>query len=176
MVWVRPGKEFAALFRDFQHNVWRWECQGTYREPSEREPFRRWREGDPDPTYLDSWVERVRQFRTEGKTFQRVRMVTSPPTDYLRWQFDVTAKNIAGGEDIRWIDEDEAAALGAPAHDFYIFDDRLVAIMAFDENGVAGAEVRHDDATLAEHRRWRDLIWPRATPHDQSAHATTRST
>ena len=175
MAWVRPGEEFAALFRDFRHSAWRWECQGTYHEPGEREPFRRWQAGDPDTTFLDSWAAQVRQFRAEGKTFQRVRMVTEPPTDYLRWMFEVTTMNIAAGEDIRWIAESEAAALGAPRHDFYIFDDTRVAIMEFDENGVAGAEVRDDDATLAEHRRWRDLVWPRATPHDQSEYATTRS-
>jgi hypothetical protein len=176
MAWVARGDEFAALFRGFQRSAWRWECQGTYHEPSEREPFRRWQAGDPDPTYLDGWAATVRGFRAAGKTFQRVRMVTEPPTEYLRWMFEVTSKNVAAGEDIRWITESDAVALGAPRHDFYVFDDERVAIMSFDTNGVAGAEVTDDPATLAQHRRWRDLVWSRATPHDQSAYATTRST
>ena len=176
MSWVNRGEEFAALFRAFEHNSWRWECQGTYREPGEREPFRLWREGRPDNAFLDGWLTRVRSFRAEGKTLQRVRMVTEPPTEYLRWMFTVTPLNVAAGEDIRWISEQAAHFLGGmPKHDFYLFDDQRVAIMQFDDNGVVGAEVTDDPGTVAEHRDWRDRVWSAATPHAESEYATARS-
>ncbi|AIJ26342.1 DUF6879 family protein [Amycolatopsis methanolica] len=176
MTWVNRGEEFAALFTGFRHSMWRWECQGTYHEPGEREPFRQWQEGRPYNGFLDRWLARVRQFRSEGKTLERVRMVTEPPTEYLRWMFTVTPLNVAAGEDIRWISESDARALGEmPEHDFYLFDDARVAIMRFDENGVLGAEVTEDPRVVADHRRWRDRVWSVATAHAESQYATARS-
>ena len=175
MTWVKPGAEFADLFHTFESSAWRWECQGTYREPVEREPLQAWRDGRPDFAFMQPWLDQIRAHRAEGKAFERVRMMTSPPTEYLRWEFEFTPLNIEAGEDIRWISEEHARELGAPGHDFYIFDDRRVAVLRFDNNGVSGAEVTDDPATVAEHRQWRDRVWPVAIAHNQQFAPTTRS-
>lgn len=175
MTWVKSGAEFAELFRTFERSAWRWECQGTYREPDEREPLQAWRDGHPTYAFMDDWLAQIRQQTAEGKTFERVRMLTEPPTEYLRWLFGFTHLNIEAGEDIRWIGEDQAHKLGAPDHDFYLFDDRLVALLHFDDNGVAGAEVTDEPGIVADRRRWRDLVWSVAVPHDQQFAPTTRS-
>lgn len=173
--WIRPGEEFAQLCTSYGTSAWRWECQGTYREPNEREPLQRWREGEPDWSFMDEWLATIRALRAAGKTFERARMVTEPPTEYLRWMFAFTHLNTEAGEDIRWITESRARELGMPTYDFYLFDNERVATMHFDENGVAGAEVTDDAEVLAEHQRYRDLVWPAAIPHSQSEYAPTRS-
>lgn len=173
--WIQPGPEWAELFHSFRRSAWRWECQGTYREPGEREPFRLWRKGRRDDSFLDGWLAKVRGWCAQGKTFRRVRMVTEPPTEYLRWMFEVTDLNVAAGEDIRWISETDARRLGMPGHDFYLLDDERVVIMHFGDDGLAGAEVTSDPAVLAEHQRWRDRVWPVAVPHAQFDGATARS-
>lgn len=175
MTWIKPGPEFADLFRSFERSAWRWECQGTYREPDEQAPLQAWRDGHPDYAFMQPWLDQIRELRAAGKTFERVRMMTDPPTDYLRWMFQVTPLNIEAGEDIRWIGEGHARKLGAPREDFYLFDDRTVAVLHFDDNGVAGAELSDDPATVAPYRRWRDLVWPVAVPHDKQFAPTTRS-
>lgn len=175
--WVEPGDEFFRLCTEYRSSSWRWECQGEYHEPGEREPMQLWREGRPDLSFMDGWVNLIRRLRDEGKIFNRVRMVTEPPTEYLRWMFSFTHVNTDAGEDIRWIGETQARELGMPEYDFYIFDDERVAILHFDRNGVSGAEVTDDATVLAEHQRWRDLVWSLATPHHASDYATaTRST
>lgn len=174
MTWVEPGPEFAELCRSFDHSAWRWECQGTYREAEEQEPFRAWQDGRRDDSFIQPWLEQIRAFRAAGKRFERVRMMTDPPTQYLRWMFEITPLNVEAGEDIRWIGEAHARKLGAPEHDFYLFDDRLVAVLHFGDTGVAGAEVTDDAATVARHRQWRDTVWPVAVPHN-AQFAPTRS-
>lgn len=74
--------EFFRTITSFHRHAFRWECQGTYREPDEAEPFRLWKEGRPDNSFMDPWLEQVRGWRTARKTFERVRMVTDPPTEY----------------------------------------------------------------------------------------------
>ncbi|WP_329064851.1 DUF6879 family protein [Amycolatopsis sp. NBC_01480] len=174
MTWIKPGPEFADLLRSYEQTAWRWECQGTYREPDEQRPLQAWRDGHPDYAFLQPWLDQIRTQRAAGKRFERVRLLTDPPTEYLRWMLQLTHLNIDAGEDIRWISEGHARKLGAPPADFYLLDDRIVATLHFDENGVAGVEVTDDPATVAQHRRWRDIVWPVAVPHDKLA-PTTRS-
>ncbi|MCP2255498.1 hypothetical protein LY13_004274 [Prauserella aidingensis] len=175
--WVEPGPDFFDLVTGVRVSSWRWECQGEYREPDEREPWRRWRDGRPDNSFMHGWVKTIRSITEAGKRFERVRMVTEPPTDYLQWMFSFTHINIEAGEDIRWLAESRAHALELPMpeHDFYIIDDERVAILHFGENGVAGAEVLDDPETLAKHRQWRDLVWPMAVPHMESEYSSARS-
>lgn len=163
--WIERGEPFAHLFGEFARSAWRWECQGEYREPAESEPFRLWRAGRGDDTWLRPWADQVRAYRRAGKTFQRARMLTEPPTEYLRWMLDVTRLNVEAGEDIRWIDERRARAMDAPRDDFYLFDDDRVAVLKFDERGVSGAELIDDPDVVGEYRAWRDRVWPVAVPH-----------
>ncbi|MQA61040.1 MAG: hypothetical protein GEU86_06015 [Actinophytocola sp.] len=158
---------FRELVRSFSRSAFRWECQGVYHEPSEKVPFRLWQEGRPDYSFMDSWVERVRGWRVEGKTFERVRMVTDPPTDYLRWMFEFTHLNVEAGEDIRWLAEADAKALDAPTHDYYLFDDDVFVILEFGDHGVVGADIVEDAVAIEGAQRWRRLAWANAMPHDE---------
>lgn len=162
--WVERA-DFVSLFDDIRQSSWRWECQGEYLEPNEEEPFRLWRESRPDDSWMRPWMETVSRWWREGKTFERVRMLTDPLTDYLRWMLDITHLNVEAGEDIRWIDEESAQRLRLPRYDYYVFDEDRVVIMHFDDHGVSGAELIDEPSVVHRHLRWRDAVWPEATPH-----------
>jgi hypothetical protein len=166
--------EFVELVTSFKRSAWRWECQGTYYEPDEAQPFRLWQEGRPHTSFMDDWFEMTSRWRAEGKTFQRVRMVTEPPTEYLLWMFEVTDLAIEAGDDIRWLGEADARRLGAPTYDFYLLDDDVLVILEFGEGGVAGAEVLDGKQAVDGARRWRQIAWASATPHTEYM-ATRRS-
>lgn len=165
--WVDAGEPFGRLFNEFTRSAWRWECQGTYHESDEVEPWARWRAGVRDNSWIEPWTEAVRAMRRQGKTFRRVRMLTEPLTDYLRWMLDVTPANIAAGEDIRWTTKDVARDLGMPSYDFYLFDDERLAILHFGEHGVSGADLVDDADVVARHLAWRAKVWQVAISHDQ---------
>lgn len=163
---VKPGPEFRELVTSFRSSAWRWECQGTYREPNEQAPFEAWRAGSSDTSWMDGWAATIRRLTAEGKTFARVRMLTEPLTEYLRWMLSFTHVNVDAGEDIRWVTESTARGLGdMPTHDFYLLDDERVVLMEFGDHGVAGAEVTDDPDIVAQHRAWRDRVVPVAIPH-----------
>jgi len=167
--------EFFRTITSFARSAWRWECQGVYHEPEEQEPFARWRQGRPDYAFLDDWLAMVRSWRADGKTFERVRMLTDPPSDYQRWMLSLTHLNVDAGDDIRWLGEADARRLGAPSEDFYLLDDERVVLMRFGEGGVAGAEVTDAPARVEAARRWRTLAWQHAIPHTEYVASSGRT-
>lgn len=153
------------MFRQFDSTAWRWEAQGTYNEPYELEPWQRWREGQPDDyEWMSSWLDDIRQATASGQRFERVRMLTDPLTEYLRWQAEVTPLNLAAGEDIRVLPERRARELKLPDYDFWLFDDARVAVLHFGGAGLEAAEIISAPDVVDRHREWRRLAWMHATP------------
>ena len=175
--WIEPGAEFAELLRSFRTEAWRWESQGTYRQPAEEEPWRRWRAGEPDSLdWLRPWLDDVRAATRSGRRFARVRVFHQPPTEYQRWQLDVTPVNISAGEDMRVLTASQAVDLALPAHDFWLLDDTRVARMHFHDQQFVGAELIDDPDEVDLYREWKRTAWDHAVPFADYMHdATQRS-
>jgi hypothetical protein len=166
------GEGFADLFRSFSRTAWRWEAQGTYHQPDEVEPWQRWRDGEPaltDLEWLRPWLDQIRTSTQAGKRFERVRMMTEPPTEYLRWQLEVTPANIEAGEIIHILPESQGRELGLPREDFWLFDDERLAVLHFTSDDMKGAEIITDPATVARYRTWRDLATEHAVAFEDYA-------
>ncbi|QYN35490.1 hypothetical protein K1T35_45525 [Pseudonocardia sp. DSM 110487] len=104
-----------------------------------------------------------------GATKMVIRIVVEPPTDYTRMEVATYPILVRGGEDIRVIAVSEGTwPDGLPHHDFYIFDDREVWRMHYDDDYTfAGAEQLEGEDVLAQHLRWRDRALELAIPlHD----------
>lgn len=158
--------ELGALLDTVRRSSWRWECQGHYAvdEPE----LDAWRSGRPIEETDDdrAWRAYIHRLREAGIPFERVRMLTNPLTDYLRWMLEITDRNIAAGEDIRWVEQRHVAGLGLPDYDFYLLDTDRVAVLRFDEaTELLGIDVEDEPGTVRRHQAWRDLVWPLATPH-----------
>jgi hypothetical protein len=162
---MSPNDLLDEQFQRFTTSSWRWECQGDY--SIDAAALQRWRDGlPPDMSRKEPWLRSIREIVADGKTFDRVRMLTEPITEYLRWLIEQTQSNVDAGEDIRWVQQSVAAELGMPDYDFYLFDDARVAIMRFGEDKLlAELEVVDDPDIVARHRVFRDAIWQRAVPH-----------
>lgn len=163
-----PGvEEFQRLFRTFTRSAWRWECQYVYREPDEREPLRKFLAGEPrDDAWREDFLAMVREATEAGKSFGRVRLMSDPLNDYLAFEMDLAVTgNVPAGEDIRILWPQQLAGLDLPAHDFWIFDDAVVARMAFDDNGLSGIEII-TGAEVEQYRRWQRTAWEHSLPFE----------
>lgn len=159
------GGEFAGLFTSFHRTAWRFETQLTYAEDYEQAELRRYLSGAPlDVTYLTDWLSVVRAATAAGRTFQRVRVVTEPLTDYLRFELAVAPHNVAAGEEIRLLPATQARGLRLPDHDFWLFDDSRLAIMQFERSSFVGAQLVDDAPVVQRHRVVRDTAWRHAEP------------
>ncbi|WP_412540191.1 hypothetical protein R8Z50_30900 [Longispora sp. K20-0274] len=130
--------EFGALFDDFQHSAFRVELLPQYLVPEEAEEFRAYRAGEPQPGNLeDPWWEYLRSRSVEGRPLSRVHVVTSPLTDYLRYEFEWGyATSVRHGERISILDLAMVDYAGPmPDFDFWLFDDKLGVRMHYAPDG-----------------------------------------
>jgi hypothetical protein len=167
--WIYPSEdrvEWSALLTSYSKSCLHYEAQQIYSNPIENARLTEFLAGRPmTPTY--EWrLSRVRERAALGATKTVVRIVVEPPTDYTRMEVATYPILVAGGEDIRVIAVPEGTwPEGLPRHDFYLFDDREVWRMHYnDDYTFAGAEQLDGPDAQAQHRRWRDRALELALP------------
>lgn len=100
----------------------------------------------------------------EGKRFERVRIVDTPPTDGQRFLLASGLGNVAAGEDIRNLTRADAQRYGLPDFDFWLFDSRPLVRFVFDEQDTTlGVIVSEDPAEVLAACQARDTAWHHAT-------------
>jgi hypothetical protein len=163
----RTPADLEAAFGSFRQSAFRLEVLDRYSVPSEAEPFRRFLAGEPqDPAWREPYMEFVRAALRDGKQMARVHAVREPLSDYL--EFELTCgypANVAAGEDVRILRRTSWPHLRLPDHDYWLFDDRIAAVMIYDEDGnFLGADVTSDPEMVARYRRARDLAVQHSVP------------
>jgi hypothetical protein len=124
-------------------------------------------EPEPDPERKGAWLARLRDERAAGKFRQRVHVLRSPLSDYLRYECEWGyVPNVAAGEDVRILDlaeQPRPAGLDID-HDFWLLDDQAVVRMHYDPAGrFTGAEIL-TEADLPRYRAARDAALSAAEP------------
>ncbi|MEU7635443.1 DUF6879 family protein [Streptomyces sp. NPDC039016] len=157
------GEQFGRLFDTFERTAFRLETLPEYDVEEEREEIARFLAGeDMGPEWSDNpWV---RSMTDKGKQVSRVHVLTSPLTDYLRYELAAYPGNIEAGESIGIVDLAERPVTGLPDHDFWLFDDRQVYRMHYTEYGAfIGAELLPPDE-LGAYQGYRDVALTHAVP------------
>ncbi|MCQ8769142.1 DUF6879 family protein [Streptomyces telluris] len=158
------------LFRSLERDAFHLELKDHYGSPVEDTPYARWQKGEPDDyAWLEPWTTLMKGVTGAGRRVRRVRVVTEPHSRYVGWEHSLTRLNLEMGEDIRWLPRSrlpEGITFPVDGNDWWLFDDRLLAVGHFDESGrVLGSELIEDAETVAECIRVRDLLWSVAVPH-----------
>lgn len=160
------------LFDTFERDAFHLELRDDYGSPIEDTPYARWQRHEKDDyAWLTPWMSLMKRVRGEGKTVRRVRVVSEPHSQYVGWEHSLTHLNIEAGEDIRWLPRHqvpEGIAFPVQGNDWWLYDDRLLAVGHFDSEGrVLGSEVIDDPDIVAECVRLRELLWSIATSHSE---------
>ena len=117
-----------------------------------------------------SWEVLVRSKVDSGVDVRRVRIVSTPPSEYIRFEHFTTAEIIAAGEDVRWLSRRDASDLALPGNDFWLIDGDEIHFLHFDGDGdfPAGYQqwaASRDPQLIAFCVRSFESAWSRATPH-----------
>ncbi|MFC8531777.1 DUF6879 family protein [Nocardia sp. NPDC057227] len=163
------GEQLDELFRSPWQRAFHLELQDTYAVSGEFEPLRQYLAGETEnAAWQQGWLDLVSEITAAGKTVQRVRVVTEPHADYTRWALAVAPRNIAAGEDVRWLPRHLVDSRQLTGDDYWLFDDHLAAFSVFTVSGEgAGFAVTTDPVIAANFRAVRDRVWPAAVPHDE---------
>ncbi|MFD6096840.1 DUF6879 family protein [Nocardiopsis flavescens] len=173
MTRILTREEFAQQFREFEDTAWKLEVRDRYNVTAEREEFKYWlRTGDlsleEEHARTSSWHKNVRDRTAHGKQWKRVRVVSEPLSDYIRWEHAATRFNQEAGEDIRWLPRHHPSVDELPQRDFWLFDDVWVCLLHFDEDDAPHEyEVIDEPEEVSWYRGWRDIAWRNAIPHSE---------
>lgn len=165
--------KLRALFAQFS-TAFRLETRAFYQD-GDNGPFQRWLAGaEPDDSWAESWVDTVSTATANGRRIQRVRVLADPPSNYQRFARDFALRrNIPAGEDIRVLDVGQAAQLGLPEADFWLFDDEHLVRMHFtQDDAFERARLLTDPVVVDQYRSWAQRAWDHAVPYEQ--HGSTR--
>jgi hypothetical protein len=159
-----PFQEVAHLFREFKHTAFRLETRRGYATDRNGAKWRRWQAGeDISVEPANDWRRNVADQVAQGKRFERVRLVDSPPTEGQRFLLATGLGNVASGEDIRNLPRAEAERLDLPDFDFWLFDSRVLARFVFDEQDTTlGVVLSEDPAEVLAACQARDAAWHHA--------------
>ncbi len=139
-----------SLFRAAEHAAWHLELRDGY-TPDDPD-WLEWQAGcrfDPAERW-SGWSDLVRAAVSRGVGVRRLRVVSEPITNYVRFEYDVTAAhNVAAGEQVRWLPRRAASGLLVPVSDFWVFDGQVVLWNHFAGDGSWVGEERSDDPVLA---------------------------
>ncbi|MCF3124028.1 hypothetical protein IPZ68_30620 [Streptomyces arenae] len=161
-----PFKEISHLFAEFRHTAWRLETRRGYASDRNSAKWERWLAGEDIAAGPDNaWRENVRAQVAQGKRFERVRLVDEPATQGQEFLLASGLGNVAAGEDIRNLTRTRAQELRLPEFDFWLFDSKILARFAFDEQDTTlGVYVTEDPADVLAACQARDTAWHHAVP------------
>lgn len=166
---INAADEFDRLFQTFKHTAWRLETRRRYASDGATDTWTQFSAGENVQwDYYDDWCRNVRAQTAEGKRFERVRLIDSPPTQGQLYLLNNAVRNCAVGEDIRNLSRADAERLHLPAEDFWLFDSRLVARLNFDnEDNLVNLELITEPAAVNRYCQVRDAAWHYAVPYDE---------
>jgi len=122
---------------------------------------------DADSEFWSSWTSTVRAAIARGVEFRRLRIVSEPLSDYIRWEHAITAANVGAGEQVRWLSRRQASDLALPGNDFWVFDGRIVRFGYFAGNGeFVGHDVWEDPDVVKLCTSAFEAAWERGVDHD----------
>lgn len=159
------------LFRSAERSAMHLEMRDVY-TPDDPE-WLRWKAGDrfnlAETEEDRGWFDLIAETVARGVEVRRARIVSEPVTDYIRFEYDVTADhNIAAGEQVRWLSRQRTAGLLVPPTDFWVFDERVVVWNHFAGDGSWVTEERCDDPAVAKLCASSfEGVWDRAIPHEE---------
>lgn len=151
------GEAWQAKFRDYTREAWRLETLPQYLMPQEAEELAAFRAGvRVDPRAVpNEYTDDLRRLASEGRTKGRVRVVTRPLSEYLRFEFSqYYAARALAGEDIRILDVTDRPNPLEGVQDYWMFDRTTVVLMNYEADGrqINRQVFEGDVAPLVEYR------------------------
>lgn len=154
-------RELGEFVKDHHtHDLFRLETLSYYSTESDADDFHRYMRGEPAPTAdaKNPWLDRVRADVTAGRDWRRMRALSEPLSDYLRYECEWGYVPLAeAGEEIRITRlTDALAKMG----DFFVLDGEHVVRSRYDDSGrFLHAEVIPDPADAALYIAISQMLW-----------------
>lgn len=123
-----------------QNNIFRLESIPEYNVPEDFILFKKWKQGKLKlAENSKKWLQNLKETKERGVKMQRVRIVSLPLSDYIRYEMDFWEHSIQNGEEILFLENEQyeniMQNLDFKPKDFWTFDDNVLIIFHYDETG-----------------------------------------
>lgn len=130
----------SELFSNFKTSAKRLELLQEYHVGEEWENFEKYRKGFPVPLFDEQkqWNEQIREWKNQGKTVERIRLIDSPVSDYVKFEIEIGyLPSALCGQNVKFVSRKKFNQNNPDKikKDFWIFDDSIVFEMNYDEKG-----------------------------------------
>jgi len=123
-----------------------------------------------DIEFMSGWTQTVRAAAARGVDFRRLRIVSEPVSEYIRWEHATTRANIDAGESVRWLSRRTCPDVAVVPFDFWVVDGATVVVNHFAGDGSwpePSAEIRTDEHLVRLVVESFEAAWSHGVPHDQ---------
>jgi hypothetical protein len=100
--------------------------------------FQAWRDGcieEFEARKARPWLDLIQEVTGRGVEVRRVRIVSEPVSEYIRFEYATTDSNVSAGERIRWVPRRRTSELALPGNDCWIIDGEAVLFNHFTGEG-----------------------------------------
>ncbi|MGW9347576.1 DUF6879 family protein [Nocardiopsis flavescens] len=161
---------WARIFESCRESAYHLEMRDHYAVAEEAADMEKWRAGEwgpeQDAESKAGWLDLMRATAARGVRLRRVRIVSEPVTEYIRFEHEGTPQNLAAGEDIRWLPRSRTSGLALPGNDCWIFDGSTVLFNHFTGDGAwVGNEISTDSEVAGMCARAFESAWELGVPH-----------
>ena len=137
---MKKNLSLGELISTFKKSAKRLEIlQEFHIEGGEWENFQKFKRGEVAPAFpeLVEWKEQLAEWTKQGKTVERVRVFENPLSDYLKYEIlEAYAPCALSGQKVNFVSRKQLEKVVGKKQvkDFWIFDDKYVYEMDYDEN------------------------------------------
>ncbi len=166
------GEYRDSLIAGFQRDALHLEMRDVY-AAADHSRFRRWLAGEgfapeDEAEWWRPWREMMRRHQEAGRMLRRLRVISEPVTEYIRFEHLDAAELVRVGEDVRWLPRQHASGLLLPVNDLWCFDSQTVVFTYLSGEGqVQGYEVTTDPGVVDGVVSSFEPAWSRAVPHGE---------
>jgi hypothetical protein len=166
------GEYRDSLIAGFHREALHLEMRDVY-AAADHSRFRKWLAGeDFDPRdeaeWWRPWREMMRSHRDAGRVLRRLRVVSEPVTDYIKFEWLDAAELVKAGENVRWLPRQRASACFLPGNDLWCFDAETVVFTYLSGGGeVQGYALTSDPGLVGKVAAAFEAAWSAAIPHGE---------
>lgn len=139
---------------DDMHQEWfKIEVLQDYAGEDDSPSLRAWLAGDRKTSFdllkqttHNGWLTMCQEKHSAGVLMRRIRIIEKPITPYTEWELEFYKHiNIRGGEQVFLVDHEAVKGLDLPSGDLMMFDNKRVAVCAYDKTGRMVSETFYDE-------------------------------
>lgn len=130
--------------------------------------FAAWRRGDAVTVRerMAATGRRVAAETADGVIQRRIKVISEPASEYMRFAWDISGPLVAAGEDIRWLPRRLASPLLLPGNDVFVLDGAMALFNVLDgDDGRAEQQLWTEAEVVKQCQAAFEAAWQVAIPH-----------